>query len=249
MNSTLRQVRNETREYAAGKRPKFYSDLGPELAYSKQLFFDHPLLHRCREDVLPFLNDEFGHGIEHCKHVAVDAGTIVLGELYPKDFALGRHLVLLVQIAALLHDICRLEEDHALEGSRLAYKILKDFPLSDADKDAVSLAIRNHEAFKPVAEPSEPGTALVSNALYDADKFRWGPDNFVTTLWEICDYEEWSLEMILRQFPRGLEIVRAVADTFRSRIGRIYGPEFIETGLELGNFIYRRLQQHCYADD
>ena len=30
---------------------------------------------RLREDILPFLNVGFGHGIEHFKKVAIDAGV------------------------------------------------------------------------------------------------------------------------------------------------------------------------------
>jgi len=46
-------------------------------------------------------------------------------------------------------------------------------------------AIRNHEAFKETLEAADKEGRLVSDALYDADKFRWGPENFTTTLWTI----------------------------------------------------------------
>lgn len=233
------------RAYAAKKQPRFYEHLAPELAYSRELFFNHPLISRCAEDVLPFLNDNFGHGIEHSKNVAIEAGAIILAELYKKDPQKGRHLVILAQLAGLLHDICRMETDHALVGADLALQILKDFPLDDLDKEMITFAIRNHEAFKTILTTSDFETDLLSGALYDADKFRWGPDNFVTTLWEICDYNEWPVAKILERFPQGINTVKSIAKTFRTETGKTYGPEFIDLGLDIGNFIYRKMLEFC----
>jgi hypothetical protein len=109
----------------------------------------------------------------------------------------------------------------------------------------ISFAIGNHEAFRPEAETTDPQEQLLAAALYDADKFRWGPDNFVTTLWEICDYEDWPLEDILARFPDGLDRIKAVASTFRTQTGQTYGPEMIDLGLSLGRQLYHRLRNHC----
>jgi hypothetical protein len=245
MNSnTLDIIQKEAQEYASHKRLSFYDDLAPELSYSRQIFFDHPLILRCCEDVLPFLNDEFGHGIKHSKNVAIESGAIVLAESFYRDQERSRHLVLLAHIAALLHDICRLEEEHAVEGARMSHYILKDYPLTDRDKGLLHTAIEFHEAFRPYTPPEDPEEFFLSAALYDADKFRWGPDNFITTLWEICDYQEWPLDKIMDKFPEGLRIIDSIQDTFRSQTGRVYGPEFIETGLEIGDFVFRRLREH-----
>lgn len=243
MNNLFKQIQDETKEFLSHKSLKFYKDYAPELSHARETFFDHPLILRCREDVLPFLHDEYGHGIEHSKNVSIEAAAIILRETHNEDFRLARHMVILVQFAGLLHDICRMEPNHAEEGAHLAFKILKDFPLSDEDKEIISFAIKNHEAFKTNQEAPDYVTEIVSSALYDADKFRWGPDNFVTTLWEICDYHEWSLSKIVERFPYGLEIIQYIADTFRTQTGKLYGPEFIEVGLEVGNYIYRRLSQ------
>ena len=243
-NSTLDIIQKETREHADNKRLSFYEDLGPELSYSRQIFFDHPLILRCCEDVLPFLNDEFGHGIKHAKNVAIEGGAIILAESFYRDQGWARHFVLLAHIAGLLHDICRSEEDHASEGAKVSQYILKDYPLTDRDKTMISRAIELHEAFRPYTPPEDPEEFSLSASLYDADKFRWGPDNFITTLWEICDYQEWSLDRIMEKFPEGLRIIESIQDTFRSETGRVYGPEFIEAGLEIGDFVYRRLRQH-----
>ena len=245
MNNLLQQLKNEAKDIKVQKRPKFYDHFAPELAYARETFFDNPLILRCAEDVLPFLYDNFGHGVEHCKTVAIEAGTIVFAEAYSTDLKMGRHLVVLAQLAGLLHDTCRLERDHAQQGAELSMKILQDYPLADSDKAMIFFAIRNHEAFRHVDTAPDFKTELLSGALYDADKFRWGPDNFVTTLWEICDYEEWTLDKIVSRFPQGMEFIQSIADTFRTQTGQLYGPEFIETGLEMGNTLYRRMKQFC----
>jgi len=247
-SSTLDIIQKEAQDCAANKRLSFYEDLAPELSYSRQIFFDHPLILRCCEDVLPFLNDEPRHGIKHAKNVAIESGAIVLAESFYQDQEWSRHFVLLAQIAGLLHDICRSEEDHATEGAKVSQHILEDYPLTDRDKAMVASAIDLHEAFQPYTPPEDPEEFFLSGALYDADKFRWGPDNFITTLWEICDYEEWSLNDIKDKFPEGLRIIESIQDTFRTQTGQVYGPEFIEAGLEIGDFVYRRLRQETQAN-
>jgi len=243
-NNMLNIIQKEAQDYASNKRLSFYDDLAPELSYSRQIFFDHPLILRCCEDVLPFLNDEFGHGIKHSKNVAIESGAIILAESFYRDQERSRHFVLLAHIAALLHDICRSEQNHAVEGAKISHYILKDYPLSDRDMAILHTAIEAHEAFQPYTPPQDPEEFFVSAALYDADKFRWGPDNFITTLWEICDYQEWSLNMIKDKFPESLRIIESIQDTFRTHTGRVYGPEFIEAGLEIGEFVYRRLKEN-----
>ncbi len=74
------------------------------------MFFDHPLIIRLQEDVLPFLYDEYAHGIYHSKKVAIEAGAIILKEGDDMDGDRVRELVLLAQFGGLLHDCCRLDE-------------------------------------------------------------------------------------------------------------------------------------------
>lgn len=246
MLKELEAVKQEAREIAGRQPlPLFYDRFSAELTFSKEVFFDHPLVVRCCEDVLPFLNDDYGHGIDHAKKVALEAGAIVLAEARPWGMDQARHLCVLAQLAGLLHDVCRLEPDHALRGAELSMSILVDFPLADRDKSMIAFAIRNHEAFRPMEATEDHEEALLAAALYDADKFRWGPENFGTTLWEICDYEEWCLCEILRRFPDGVDRIKAIANTFRTDIGRTFGPEFIELGIVLGQRLYKILEQHC----
>ncbi len=249
MNKILVRMKTEAKAMAARLDPPgFYSECERELEYSRSTFFDHPLLVRLQEDAIPFLYDDYGHGIEHSKKVAIEAGAIVLTEMRRGDLSRARHLTLLAHMAGLLHDICRLEDDHAHRAAELSETILADYPLQPGDTARIAFAIADHEAFRQRRETDDPEAALLSGALYDADKFRWGPDNFSTTLWEMCDYTEMPADEILARFPKGMEKIREVAATFRTSVGRTFGPEFIDIGLSFGNEVRARLRELLDAD-
>jgi len=245
MHKDLQTIRDQARVMAGQCTLDFYRHFSREYSLSREVFFSHPLLQRLREDVLPFISQGSGHGIEHSKKVSIDAGTLALIEsrLWT-DLQQARRLCLLAQIAGLLHDISRHEENHASRGAELSLIILKDYPLSGEEQRDTAFAVRNHEAFRDVLPPGNQRQELLSDVLYDADKFRWGPDNFVTTLWEICSCEQWSMEEIVNRFPVGLEHIQKIQETFRTPTGRIYGPEFIHCGLEIGRQVYRILKAH-----
>ncbi|NCC24661.1 MAG: HD domain-containing protein [Deltaproteobacteria bacterium] len=241
MNELLDRLKKEARVLSKAQTTALTAQFAPEIRYSRELFSNHPLVLRCREDVCPFLNDKYGHGVRHARKVAIDAGALIMVETQGWDLKIARRLALLAQLAALCHDICRFEPDHALRGASLTRRILSGYPLNLGELEAIVFAIENHEAFQPMTETRDETCSLLAGALYDADKFRWGPDNFSTTLWEICDYEEWSLAQILERMPKGLRFIESVAETFRTRTGRIYGPEYIEIGLNIGRRLYARL--------
>lgn len=243
----LQRLRQESKALPT-TLPTFYTELNEELTYARDVFFAHPLIIRCREDALPFLNDDFGHGIEHSKKVSIEACALILAEGTFLGLPHARRLGLLAMLAGLLHDSCRLEEHHALRGAELALLVLQDYPLSDQEKQMVSRAIGSHEAFS-TAQFEHMETQLLAGALYDADKFRWGPDNFQTTLWEICNYQDWSLGQILDKFPDGLKTIKAIQNTFRTTTGKMYGPEFIELGLTMGKKIYQIIQAYLQQSD
>ncbi|RQD66483.1 MAG: hypothetical protein D5R98_02620 [Desulfonatronovibrio sp. MSAO_Bac4] len=244
MTDKLTYVREKSREMARQCNLDFYIDFAAEHSLAKEIFFTHPLMVRLREDVLPFLNDGYGHGIKHSKLVAIDAGTLGIIETKTvNNPAESKKFCILAQMCGLLHDICRLEDDHAVKAAEFSEIILKDYPLSTEDKNNIAFAVRTHEAFKTWPRGDTSSSRLLSAALYDADKFRWGPDNFITTLWEICYYEEWTLQEIIERFPAGLQMMEKIIDTFRTPTGRIYGPEFIRCGLEIGSGVYRLLKQ------
>lgn len=243
MNNTLRTIREQAKTLRGRlATPGFYRQCAAEIETARSAFFDDPLIYRMQQDVLPFLYDDYGHGVEHAKKVAIEGAAIVLAELGKTAPDRARRLAKLAMLAGLLHDICRLEPDHALRGAEVSQLILQDYPLPAEDKAAVVRAVGCHEAFALCGETPDPDADLLAGALYDADKFRWGPDNFVTTLWEICDYLEWPLEEIVRRFPEGVERIRQVADTFRTGVGQAFGPEFIEQGLEMGRDLYLLLR-------
>lgn len=244
-NEVLRHLKRECTKVAPHVLPGFYTALGAELAFARETFFSHPMVMRCREDVLPFLNDEFGHGIEHSKKVAIETCALILSESGALGLDRARRLSLLGMLAGLIHDTCRLEGEHAARGAELAMLILQEYPLLDDEKQMISAAIGCHEAFSQPVIFDNPGAQILSDALYDADKFRWGPDNFITTLWEICNYQDWTLDQILDKFPSGLHMIASVQNTFRTPAGKIYGPEFIEQGLAMGKKIYQIIHAYC----
>jgi hypothetical protein len=242
MTDWLIQAKSRARVLAGQCSLDFYNHFSSEHARSREIFFSHPMILRLREDVLPFLDDGYGHGVEHSKKVAVDAGVLAMIETRPwNSLSESRKTCILGQMSGLLHDICRQDEDHAQKGAEISLLILNNYAVSEQDRSDIAFAVRNHEAFREIVRSEDVRRQLLSDILYDADKFRWGPDNFTTTLWEICTFEDWSLQEIIARFPEALNFIEKIKETFRTETGRIYGPEFIRCGLELGNQIYRLL--------
>lgn len=247
MNKIFQTLKQEAKKIAQQNLPSFYSTFSREYNQAKNFFFDHPLIYRLREDVLPFILDSFGHGIEHAKKVALDASTLILieGKKMPSD--LLKKAFLLTQMAGLLHDICRTEKEHAQKGAELSLEILADYPLSQEDKEIIYLAIKDHEAFRPRENLKNDLAKIVSAALYDGDKFRWGPDNFTTTIWSICTYNEWKVEELKQRIPKALQLMEEIKDTFRTPTGINFGPEIVDCGVLIGKHIYQtliRLENH-----
>ena len=247
MKAIYRRLMNESRCIASRYEvPEFYRRFKPTLAISRRVFFQNPLLIHCRALVTPQFLDDFGHGLWHATKVSIDGGAIVLleGEKYFTVQAELERAVVLVQLAGILHDTRRTEERHAQAGATAAKELLENFPLSSAEVNCVAEAIANHEAF------SEPQTCeiltgqLVGDALYDADKFRWGPDNFTHTVWHMMNYHQVEIADLLSRFPWGVDGVIRIKDTFRTNVGIQYGPEFIDLGVRIGKEIYRHLQRN-----
>jgi hypothetical protein len=222
--------------------PRFYVDLSREREVSREMLHSDPILERSRHIVME-RDEHFGHGLRHSEKVATDAGAIVQNEsaLMGTPSECTERSVFLVQLASLLHDIKRRAPSHARQSALTAAEILADFPLEDSERDWIVRSIENHEAFvEPVPIESAEGQML-SDALYDADKFRWGPDNFTETLWDMISPDEVPIRVLLAHFPKGMDGVKRVATTFRSQTGMKYGPEFIELGLAIGHRLYYEL--------
>jgi hypothetical protein len=230
--------------------PCFYTCCSQWMRLSRSLFSRDGRVLRCRAIVRRELKNNYGHGLDHAEKVAVDAGALAYLEgSKPSHQGLARTRAgILAQMAGLLHDLRRGEEDHARSSALAAQGLLKDFPFPPEDERVIVQAIANHEAF---VEPKRIDSVLgqmVSDVLYDADKFRWGPDNFTLTLWEMVRFSQAPVARLIRRFPRGMKGIARIKDTFRTEAGKKYGPEFIDLGLEIGEKIYQFLQVRFAAE-
>ena len=230
---------------ASFPEPSFYACCKEPLNLSRFLFAQDPRVTRCRALAFNELEDDFGHGKDHSEKVALEAGALayVEGERLSLEESLRREACLLAQIAGLLHDLRRHEKDHARASASAALKMLREIPLSPGKGEYIILAIANHEAFVEPKKVSSPVGQMVSDALYDADKFRWGPDNFTHTLWQMLRSSRARMVPLIRRFPKGMEGISKIRETFRTQTGKKYGPEFIEMGLEIGWKIYQFLEE------
>lgn len=224
--------------------PDFYKDFSWAYDLSGKVFETDPVIRTLHAFVAEHLENDFGHGLKHAVKVTLDAGALMFIEQtgpQPRspeaDDRIIRN-VLVVQCAGLLHDIRRKEKNHADKGADYAKELLKTYPLSPDETEDISQAIRNHEAFKEGPAFSTSRGLLVSDCLYDADKFRWGPDNFTDTVWDMVSFSRTPLPEFIAFYPKGMEILEKIRSTFRTHTGKKYGPQFIDIGLAVGNELY-----------
>ncbi len=218
-------------------QPPFYIDHSLEFEHAGHIFDTDPILRKLKTFLADKLVDDFGHGLPHATKVALDAGTLMAVE-GSKAGHTGQSInrdILIVQCAGLLHDVKRKHDDHGVMGAAYARQILTAYPLSSEEVDAVCIAIHNHEAFKSCIPAFSDQSALVSDCLYDADKFRWGPDNFSDTLWKMLLFKNPPLPDFIAHYPRGIESLLKIKATFRTGTGKKYGPQFIDMGVEIGD--------------
>ncbi len=221
--------------------PRFYLEKAREVALSRELFAGEPLI-AAGLRLVAERGACLGHGIAHVEKVAVDSGALILiEEGGTASDARIRRLVLLVQLAGILHDICRTERDHAERGAEEAQKLLAGLSVRDGECAGIVNAIRNHEAFRPCRTSTGHAEQLLSDALYDADKFRWGPDNFTETLWAMIVHRGIPLQALLPRLLPGIEGIGKIRDSFRTPTGREYGPDFIDRGLTIGRRLHAAL--------
>ncbi len=230
--------------------PDFYRRESAAVGLSRHLLANDPLVGSVRGLVAGRLDDDFGHGLLHAVKVAEDAGALMhlVGRAagWGDEFRVRR--IGIVQCAALLHDIRRKRRHHAEHGSVLARELLAGYPLGADEIEDICIAIRNHEAFQPAASIDTREGAAVSDCLYDADKFRWGPDNFTDTLWAMLSVSRPTVPEFLGRYPKGMESLRRIKATFRSAAGRRYGPQFIDLGIAIGEELYRVITTEFAAD-
>jgi len=220
--------------------PKFYKDLSWAVELSRTHFDSAPIILRLRQFAEKQLENDFGHGFQHAVKVSLDAGALMLAECrrIGSSEAFAYRRLCLAQCAGLLHDIRRKEKDHAISGALAARRILKSYPLSADEIEDISQAIRDHEAFKDISAVNTPEGLLISDCLYDADKFRWGPDNFTDTIWDMVSFSKTPLPKFIEFYPKGMDMLEKAKTTFRSEIGKKYGPQFIDVGLDIGRELF-----------
>ncbi|MFH1626455.1 MAG: hypothetical protein ABID54_15050 [Pseudomonadota bacterium] len=244
MQVIYKRMMEESRRIASSsKTPSFYIEQERLLLMSKEVYYSNAEVIRCRDMVGELLVDNLGHGIEHAEKVTIDVGALIFieGERLSLELDRIKEVVVIAQVSGLLHDIQRKERNHAQASAREAEIRLRDFSFKAEEKEIIIQAISNHEAFVVPENMSSPVGQMVSDSLYDADKFRWGIDNFTETLWYMADFRQTPLELIVENFPKGLVGIRRIKDTFRTTTGKTYGPEFIDLGLEIGEEMYKYL--------
>ncbi len=241
MGQQLYQKLRDTAHRVAGTLPKpaFYGKHEAVIRQADDTLATNETVRRCRT-YLDAAQLECAHGLCHCEAVARDAGAIVLIEARENeiDRSAIEPLFTAAIIAGLLHDIKRREQDHAVRGSIEAEKILAGLGMNLRERQYIADAIRNHEAFQEIFERDDAAGRLVSDALYDADKFRWGPENFTTTLWLMVEAHDTPPEALHRTFKEKMKGIEKIKETFRTTTGKQYGPEFIDQGITIGNAIY-----------
>lgn len=217
-------------------KPAFYRDHEKEIRLSLRHLRSDDRLGCLRARVFGLIEDDFGHGVRHTLLVTRDAGALAL--IRARELGLSgdqtEATLERAQAAGLLHDVRRKEPRHALRGAEAAREILPALGFKDEEIEDVAAAIANHEAFQ-IPEPLGTQQAqAVSDCLYDADKFRWGPDNFTDTVWCMVSFLKVPFSLFRKGWAQGILAVERVRDSFRTPAGMAYGAEIIDMGLEIG---------------
>ena len=241
MQPIYHQIRQRARQIILRHpTPDFYHDHSLDYEGSRKLFDSNLVIKKLLSFVAGTLEDDFGHGLMHAVKVSHDAGTLMVIEAQQSGYDKDRlsRLVCLVQSAGLLHDIKRKRKDHSTHAAAHAKKVLKKYPFSSEEIENICGAIQNHEAFKDNIDADTPEGELLSNCLYDADKFRWGPDNFQDTLWAMVAYFNPPLIKFMDGYSQGMGKIKSIKTTFRTATGQKFGPQFIDLGLAIGEELY-----------
>lgn len=239
------RIRKRARQIASQfPPPKFYRDCALDFERSRNIFDNEAVLEDLKAYLTHQLEDDFGHGLEHATKVALDAGALMIVEGRKNGFSSQRtrRSVVIVQSAGLLHDVKRKHANHSIQGAAFASRLLEGYAFTSEEVENIRVAIYNHEAFKKGIPTSGRMGALVSDCLYDADKFRWGPDNFKDTLWQMVLFHDPPLSKFIAHYPRGMQSLLKIKNTFRSETGKKYGPEFIDIGIAIGEKLLKAIK-------
>jgi hypothetical protein len=245
MTPIYSRIRERARQIVSGSPlPDFYLDHLPANDHAKTLFENDPVIKKLRRFVSEHLEDDFGHGLQHAIKVTVEAGALM--DIEGKTAGYEPHVLeermRVVQCAGLLHDIKRKKKDHSKHGAVHARKVLERYPFTAEEVEDIYRAIYNHEAFTGNIAIDTADGALVADCLYDADKFRWGPDNFAHTLWDMIAFYNPPLTKFMERYPKGMQGIAKIKSTFRTPTGKKYGPRFIDIGLAIGEKLYELIK-------
>jgi len=241
MQSIYARLREQARQIVSSfPSPDFYQDHFQAYEYSSRLFKADPEIRKLCRFVSENLDDDFGHGLQHAIKVTIDAGALmnIEGQAAGYSESMLARRTQIVQCAGLMHDTKRKKKNHSKHGADYARTVLENYSLSYDEIEDVCRAIHNHEAFKRNIHIDTAEGVLISNCLYDADKFRWGPDNFTDTLWDMVSFLNPPLSQFMARYPRGMESLEKIKTTFRTETGRQYGPQFLDLGLAIGQKLH-----------
>ncbi|MBI9082453.1 MAG: hypothetical protein JEZ11_02575 [Desulfobacterales bacterium] len=251
MDPIFARIREHSRQIASRlPTPMFYKDCSQAARRSRDFFETDPVIGKLLGFVADHLENDFGHGLDHAIKVTLDAGTLLIVEgqhLHDTDDQVQNRLRV-VQSAGLLHDIQRKHKHHAQRGAEYARDILTDYPFSAQEIADIHCAIANHEAFTEPMPIDKTDGRLVSDCLYDADKFRWGPDNFTHTVWDMVSFSGVPLATFVALYPKAIRGLNRIRSTFRTPTGAFYGPEFIDLGLAIGDELLRFIRTEFAAE-
>ena len=241
MQSIYARLREQARLIVSSfPSPDFYQEHSQAYEYSSRLFKADPEIRKLCRFVSENLDDDFGHGLQHAIKVTIDAGALmnIEGQAAGYSESMLERRTQIVQSAGLLHDTKRKKKDHSKHGADYARAVLENYSLSYDEIEDVGRAIQNHEAFKNNTPIDTAEGILVSDCLYDADKFRWGPDNFTDTLWDMVSFLNPPLSKFMARYPQGMESLEKIKATFRTETGKQYGPQFLDLGLAIGKKLH-----------
>ena len=250
MDEILLQIRARARQIVATyPQQLFYRENDQAVQQSCRAFHEDPVLQRLRTFVDQKMIDNMGHGMDHAVKVTLDAGALMIIEGgqagYEKSHV--KRAVFLVQCAGLLHDVKRSEKHHAEKGAAFVRETLGSWnSFTPSEVTCIACAIQNHEAFTKQQPSKHREDRLISNCLYDADKFRWGPDNFKYTVWDMLESAGVSFSSFVHHYPKGILALEKIRTSFRTATGRKYGPQFIDTGLAIGRELYEVIQHEFF---
>jgi hypothetical protein len=228
---TIDSYRQKAQEIGrCATEPLFYSEKAGELSRAGDIDRFSANVDLARSLIMK-RGEALGHGYGHASRVALESGALIYCEtgFGPKSDMLAENCI----IAGYLHDIKRDEKNHPEKAAMYAGEVLRG-RIPERDLEMIQFAIRNHEAFKGFETVTDEQYMLMADALYDADKFRWGPDNFVYTIWDMAESMHLNPEIIFKYYEKGVEGIVRIKQTFRTETGKKYGPDFIDKGLEIG---------------